>query len=244
MNSSIISKTFDFEDTFGVRLGYIILSFFGSFFQVLNLFVLSSKELKDSSYKYMFANSLNNLLYFLFVMLFHIYFIITSVNQKKSYLFLLCHIAILEYLTSCMAIFNLIAQIILSTQRILLILNKQIFQNISPYRGIAVITIISLVYYIPVLTIQKIDLVTKNNMTTNYTNQINEQNYAIVSTDFGRTSFGKTIRTILSIGRIVLATVILSVVNMINYYLFKKFFDKKINLTKRRVELSKFIAVF
>jgi len=242
MNSSIISKTVDFEDTFGVRLGYIILSFFGSFFQVLNLFVLSSKELKDSSYKYMFANSLNNLLYLMFIVLYHIYFIITSVNQKKSYLFLLCHIAILEYLTSCMAIFNLIAQIILSTQRILLILNKQIFQNISPYRGIAIITVISLVYYIPVLTIQKIDLVTKT--TTNYTNQINEQNYAIVSTDFGRTSFGKTIRTILSIGRIVLATVILSVVNMINYYLFKKFFDKKINLTKRRVELSKFIAVF
>ena len=240
MNDTLESKYIDLEDTFGVRLGYVIISCFGSIFQALNLFVLSSKKLKDSSYKYMFANSLNNLLYFLLVMLFHIYFIITLIHQKKSLLFLICQIAILEYLTSCMAIFNLIVQILLSIQRILMILNKQLFQNLSPYRGIIVITIFSLFYYIPVLTIQKIELASLTNMTTNHTNHGYEQNYAIVSTEFGKTSFGKSIRTILSIGRIVLATVVLSIVNIVNYYLFRKFFDKKVNLTKKRAELSKF----
>jgi hypothetical protein len=159
--------------------GISVLGMIGHF---LNVLVLSSRKLKDSSYKFMLANSINNFFYLLSVFKFFDCDQTCFPNQATLF-HLIFYIAIDEYLSSCMAIFNLLIQIFLSFQRILLVLNKKFCLTITPFKGISAILIVSLLYYAPILTIQKIELI-KNNVTLNTTNQKNYF-YSIVSTSFG-----------------------------------------------------------
>jgi len=228
MNSTYNSISNDFLDSFQ----YVIygISVIGMVGHVINVFVLSSSELKDSSYKFMLANSINNFFYLLSVFKFF-NCDQTCVPNQGTLFHLLYYIAVDEYLSSCMAIFNLLIQIFLSFQRILLVLNKKFFQNITPFKGILGISIISLIYYSPVLTIQKIELSIAN-VTRNST--IEEKPiYSIVSTNFGLSPFGQSIRIVLYSIRIILSTFILTILNVINYVLFKRYIKNKEKLLKK-----------
>lgn len=236
MNYTSVPSKVDLEDEFGVRLAYIIICFLGSLFLILNVTVLSSKQLSNSSYKFMLANTLNNLLYLFLVMCYHIYFIVTIFVDENRFVFLIVHIAIMEYLTSCMAIFNLLIQIYLTLQRIFLVLNKSYLQNTNTLLPILIISFVSLMYYVPILFIQK---VATNTMTLANETSSQIEKISIVPTKFGSTELGKSVRIILSSGRIFLATILLSVVNIVCYFVYRRFLAKKSILTRTATRTSK-----
>jgi len=206
MNNSSLHTEFDSEnyETFGLQLFILLTAWIGSISHIINIVVLLSPELKDKGYKFMLANSVNNMFYLLLCGIYD-FFICRNGCEKidKPLLLIIYFIVIDEYLTSCMAVFNLFIQIFLSLQRIFLVLNKSAFQNISVVKFILILASISLIFYSPILTIQRIEP-SQSNTTSN---ESSSKVYSIVRTDFGKTAFGECIPTVLSSFRIFLATV-------------------------------------
>jgi hypothetical protein len=229
-NSSMIAfLDSDNYETFGLQIFLLIVAWLGSFSHIINIVILLSPELKDISYKFMLANSVNNTFYLLLCGIYD-FFICKNGCEKidKPLLLIIYFIVIDEYLTSCMAVFNLLIQIFLSLQRIFLVLNKSYLQNISLIKSILILASISLIFYSPILTIQRIEL-SHPNATSNAHMPLL---YSIVHTHFGETAFGQSVPTVLSSLRIFLATILLSIVNIINFIAFKRYFEKRKKLTK------------
>lgn len=239
MNNSSLSINIDSKDIEAsiIQLSYGIVALIGSLSQIINILVLLSPDLKDSSYKFMLANSVNNACYLLLCAIYP-FFVCQSVCEiENQALFTLIYlIAIDEYLTSCMAVFNLLIQIFLSIQRIFLVTNNRFFQNISVIKSVSILAFVSLLFYSPIFTIQNIEL-SQANTTVNHSES---RLYSIVKTDFGSTTFGQHVRTIVSSLRIFLATVLLTIVNTINFIVFKRYFNKREKLIKTNLSKTVF----
>jgi hypothetical protein len=130
-----------------------------------------------------------------------------------------------------MAMFNLFIQIFLSIQRIFLVMNKTFLHNLAVWKVVMILALGSLTFYIPVLIVQKI-VKTEFNKNTTSADSFNENMYSVVSTQFGLSSAGTTFKTLLKVGRISTATIIFTIVNIVNYVCFKRFFDKRSKLLK------------
>jgi hypothetical protein len=234
-NSSIISISNGENNDRIVFLYFYSIIWVGIFSHIINIFVLISPVLKDISYKFMLANSVNNIFYLMLCGIYDFFLCQKVCERTEKPIELLIFLMIIrEYFSSCMAVFNLLIQIFLSLQRIFLVLNKNLLQNISVIKSILILASISLIFYSPILTIQRIEL-SHPNATSNANMSLL---YSIVKTDFGNTAFGQQVRTIVSSFRIFLATVLLTIANIINFIAFKRYFDKrkkmiKVNLSKK-----------
>ncbi len=215
---------------------YIII-WLGIMGHIINIAILIAPELKDISYKFMLANSVNNAFYLLLCGIYDFILCQKVCERNEKPLGLLIFLMIIrEYFSSCMAVFNLLIQIFLSIQRIFLVTNKRFFQNISVIKSVSILAFVSLVFYSPILTIQKIEL-SQSNTTLNHSES---RLYSIVKTDFGSTAFGEHVRTIVSSFRIFLATVLLTIVNTINFIAFKRYFNKRKKLIKTNLSKISF----
>jgi len=233
-NLSLANVPDTFTETFFANFRFVNCSIciVGTVAQLINISVLTLPTFKDSSYKYIQINSINNMLYLLFVGLFNFYWCGFNCKiENKSLFFVIYYLAIDEYLTSCMAMFNLFIQIFLSIQRIFLVTNKKFLHNIAVWKVVLIIAILSLTFYIPVLVVQKI-VKTENNKNTTISQSYDENMYSVVSTEFGLSSAGTTFKTLLKVGRISTATIIFTIVNTINYVSFRRFFNKRSKLLK------------
>lgn len=133
-----------------------------------------------------------------------------------------------DYFTSCLAIFSILIEIVLSLQRYLILINKATFQKISHKWIICILFLISLLYYLPMLFRKNI-LSTKINYLTNGTVFV-RTSYSIINTDFGSSPAGKTVPIVLTIIRIFLGTFLLTFVNIINTFKFRKRFNKRMQI--------------
>jgi hypothetical protein len=148
--------------------------------------------------------------------------------ERKNLFFALYYLVIAEYLTSCMAMFNLFIQIFLSIQRILIVTNKKFLQNASICKVILTLLLLSLIFYIPVLTV--LTIVNEKYNTKANNESLDESLYSVVSTDFGKSSAGTSVKTLVQVGRISIATVIFGIVNFLNYIAFRRFLNKRTKL--------------
>jgi hypothetical protein len=228
-NSSIISISNGENVDRIVFLYFYSILWIGILSHIINIVVLISPVLKDINYKFMLANSVNNTFYLLLCGIYDFFLCPKGCERTEKPIHVLIYrMVIRDYILSCMAIFNLLIQIFLSLQRIFLVLNKNLLQNISVIKSILILASISLIFYSPILTIQRIELSHPNATLNKNTSVL----YSIVQTEFGGSAFGLQVRTIVSSLRIILATVILTITNFINFITFKRYFDKRKKLIK------------
>lgn len=203
---------------------YLILpqiNIFGVITNVLSVAVFLNPKLEDPTFKYMLATSFNDI----------IYLILTSYNIMKycaecplytSYFTQIYLIYINDYLTSSLAIFNILIDIVISFQRYFILLNKPYCQNISYKWVLFIIMVVSLVYYFPLIFFKDILVISNSTSSADV-----ETKYAATKNALGNSNFGKITPIVLSVGRIFLGVGVLTFINIMNAYEFKKRFYKK-----------------
>lgn len=188
-----------------------------------NIVVFVNRQLKDPTYTFLLAEACIDLCY---VSLLACYLVfkcgLASCEQRKTQLgFQIYVLVVANYLTSCMAINNIIIELFLSIQRLCIISNWSFLQNISAPKGVLVVLAVSLVYYSPVLFLNRIFA------------QTNSQGVLVFSlplTDFGQSSIGHITPAILILVRLSLATIGLFSVNMFMFFKFRQHLEKKSKL--------------
>jgi hypothetical protein len=85
------------------------------------------------------------------------------------------------------------------------------------------ILLISLIYYSPVLFFSKIIPLQQNNTTPE-----DNTGYKVIKTSLGSSSFGQITPIVLSVVRLVLTMIVITVINIMNIIEFKKRFSNRI----------------
>lgn len=191
-----------------------VISVFGMCTNTINIMVFKDKSLKDPSYFIMLLFAVNNTLY-LFLISFMIFLRCGSVCEGYQRL-LVSNVYLLvfvEYLTSSLAMNGIFLELLLSLQRLKMLMNKRTcsLHHNGKRKLLApvLLFIISLVYYLPVLFMKKI--------------QRGSIGYVLISTEFGKSFASQVIISTLSIIRLCLATWVLFIVNMITVLRFNKY---------------------
>lgn len=208
---------------------YCIVCSLGSITSLINIFVLSNKKLKDPVYSYYLASSIID---FIYVTIIALKIFITCGSPcifRKNYLSTLIYILYFQdYLTSCLAITNILIEVFISLQRFMIISNKKFLLNFRPILVVIFLSVFCLIYYIPVIFLKSIQHESKDQ-------------YALESTKFGLSSGGKIFSIVLSLIRLIFASVVLFIINWLNLIRFRKLMVKKSNLALKIQDLrSKF----
>lgn len=191
---------------------------FGSITSLINILVLSNKKLKDPVYSYYLTSTIIDFIY-ITIIAFKIFIVCGSkCNFRKNHLStLIYNLYFQDYFTSCLAINNILLEIYVSLQRFMIISNKKFLQNSRPILVIVFISIFSIFYYLPVIFLKRLV-------------SIPNENFVLENTKFGSSSFGKIISIILSLTRLILASMVLFLINWFNLTGFRKLMAKKSHL--------------
>ncbi len=196
----------------------------------LNIAVFLNPKMKDVTFKYMLAISISDCIYL--GLLSYVSFLSCSdCLFTKNYATAFYAIFIDDYLTSCLGIFALFIDITLSVQRFFILKNKYFCQKLSYKLTISILLLIALLYYLPVTFF-------KNIVEIENTNSTNCTEYAAVLNKLGQTSFGNLTPVVITSFRIFLGTVVLTSINLVNAYEFKKRMEKKVKKAPNSIELS------
>jgi hypothetical protein len=207
----------------------MVLRYTGISFSLLNMLVLRNKKLKDPLYSFLLVMATVDSLYGIIIM---------SIgwtdcpNGCSPYLYLanlILYIVVSEYLTSCMALFNILLEIFLTLQRIFIISNMQICRNASVKKVCVTFVFISLVFYSPVLFIDHI-------ISTSGADGNNQSiNFKRVRTEFGKTTYAMWTLIGLNFTRAALVTVVLLIINIVAIVKFNAYLERKAQLTSKNI---------
>lgn len=193
---------------------------FGIIANILNIICFANRKMKDSSFKYMLAISISDLFY-LSLCLYGYIVLCPDCPLNELYFNKLYEICIDDYFTSCLAIFSISTDIVLSFQRTFLLLNKPFCVKVSHKIILGLVLLIALIYYTPVLFFKKI--VASDNLTNVSLNQIK---YKTSPSDIGSSLYAKYISISLAVIRMFLGVFVLSSINLTNLIIFKKRVNK------------------
>ena len=219
----------------------IIIRFVSLTLSLLSMSVFANKaKLKDRLYRYMFANSLADVAYtslMNFTILFSVFIVCNKSipfgcpSSYSYYLSIVMYILFMEYMTSCLAFFNIVLEIFLTVERIILISNfdSNRLKNAKTKLVCSVIFSIALFLHSPLLFVNKIT----GEMFNSDNNPNNKTKLKLEKTEFGASYIAKTYLSSLSILRIVLVIFVLLVLNVVALFKFKAFTRNKQNLRER-----------
>ncbi|CAF0703540.1 unnamed protein product [Brachionus calyciflorus] len=221
-NQSLISDINNSVDSYSIV--YVSLQFFGILTNLINIIIFSNSKLKDPSYKFTLALSINSFIN-LIIGAFRIFISCgppCSKNRASIYgqIYLLF---IDDFLTSSLNMNATLIEIYLSLQRLMLIMNRPVLQKVSAVIFVPILAAISVVIYIPIIFIKTIYPIESSNSSS--------VTYGLRINDFGSSTFGKALPTALTLIRIILVIGVIFVVNLITSYKFKKYMDKKHSIT-------------
>ena len=235
MDDSEINKTLAVMDEVAPLMRDIMTSgsiyIVGTLLNMICIVVLLRPKLKEPTYTFMLANSFVELAYCLisaFTMLVYCGSVCGQVLETFAANFY--NIYFMEYFTSCLAIYSILIEIYISIKRYLLILNRKAFERVPNILVIALLGSISLIYYLPILFVYKVDV----KIVENKQNQ-SETVYSTNLSDFGRTALGTYVPTILSSIRIVLVLVVLLIVNVMSTIAFREHLKRKASISSRQL---------
>jgi hypothetical protein len=216
-------ESFDWSNCWGYSLLPAICSF-GCLTNCTNILVLINPKMKDISFKYILAKSLADFFYLLLCT--YIFVEYCSDYSLYTVYFTQWYIIYIDiYLTSCLAVFIILTDISVSFIRYTILKNKPFLQSISPFKVIGFLLITSLIYYFPVLFFSSIQSTQQINNTTN-TDYNNE--YYVINTQVGSSLYGKITPIILSVIRIILSMFVLTGLNIMNAYEFRKRYSNRV----------------
>lgn len=159
----------------------------------------------------------------------------TQCSSGVQYLALFMSISIQDYLSSSLAVFNIVMEIFLTIQR-LYIFNNKVFPHprFQVRHVFAIISIFSLLFYVPICfqTVIQTQYVELKNGT-----MVIE--YSLVKTTFGKSVIGKLTPVILSTIRLILCGPILLAASIANIVYFQRYLDKKMSVSGTTVSGKK-----
>lgn len=199
------------------------IAIFGTFTSLINFKVFNNKKFADQIYKYFIFTSANDFIY-CFILSFYVLVACGSICDKlrsKTYLSQFYLLFFGDYLTSALALIGIIIEIFVSLQRLFLILNKSLMQNLKPILVILIISLFCLMFYLPILFVRAIV-------------PLGDNKFQIVISEFGSTNFGAIIPSIISAFRLFLASCVMLIINLITLGHFKKYLNKK-----NKIKISK-----
>ena len=195
----------------------ILACFFGLITNSLSVLVFYKAKFKDISFKYMFVTSFCDLIYLALTLIAEIFVDFERTDESNfSYFQKMYLIWIDDYFTSCLALFCIQIDIVLSLQRYLILLNKSFCHKISYKIIMVVLFIVSLIYYLPVVFFK--DIISK------YSNETNSTQYQAVKNQLGSSLFGNMSVILMSAFRFFLGIIVLTLINILNSCEFKKRF--------------------
>jgi hypothetical protein len=141
------------------------------------------------------------------------------------FLFSILDILLSNYFTSCLALSNIIIEIVVTCQRVIIISNKGSNERARrPWLVCLIIFIISLTVYSPVLFMSQVKTEETRNVTTV------RRDYYPGMTDFGKSKVGLFLKQLIALLRIGLVLVVLSIVNCIASVKYTAFYNRKLAL--------------
>jgi hypothetical protein len=214
------------------------IKYMGVITSIINLLVFSQRIMRQKPMlQFFLAMSLSDVIYSL------IFAILIPISRacmwqkennsaedadlKVCYIASVLFIMLSDYLASCLALFNISIEIFVTCQRVIIVSRdltaNEKRQRLRPWAICLLIFIVSLTVYSPVLLMNKVQLVEIRNETTGAV----RRDYSNEKNEFGRTSGGLFIIKLVTLFRMFLVTVVLTVVNIIASIKFTAFLKRK-----------------
>lgn len=222
MNDSENNNQTSNNDDYDLNIDYYIeevILIFGLFTVSINIIVFAELRFKDTAYKFLLLEAIVDFIYLLLLSLSIFVYCGTPCSAVYTSIWgKLYNLAIDDYLTSGLAINNILIEIVLSLQRLFIITNKPWLSDISFLKTSLVIGVVSLLFYLPLLILNKIV-------------QIGPNEYSLVAAS-GHV-LDSVIPTLISSLRLFLATVGLFSINLVTFVHFKRHMKRKSKLLSK-----------
>jgi hypothetical protein len=216
------------------QLSYLTIGFVSIFTSLVNILVFASPNLKDKTYKFLLITSVFDVLYLMMVFFTELFQKYCSYNplacgSSAQYASYATVIALNYYVTSCFAIYSIFSEVFLTLQRLLMLRKIKFLQNATLPLVVPLLLIASFLYYTPALFVERIVLT--GNIYV-YDSKMYEE-YALVPTEFA-VKYGGVMLVVLSTIRMCLVMIVLSVLNAVSIFSFKKFLANKSKIVARK----------
>jgi hypothetical protein len=233
-----ISPSFD-PKTLATYSIYTLCSIIPAFLAIppilLNILVFANPRLADPAFKILLTIAITDLLYMLLDLInlfMDIYcepmpFMCGNGGINGQYISFFLDQLLGNYLTSCLALYSILAEIFLITQRLFHITDLRGLRGLTARHVSPVIAVISLIYYLSFWFCYAFKATGQIFVYKNHT----YVEYNLELTRFGETSAGTWLLSALNIVRMALVIVVLFFLNMLSVVYFQKFLKKKSNLT-------------
>lgn len=198
---------------------------------VVNISVFASRSVlkKHKAFQYLLVMSINDLIYITPISLLP-RLVCQLETSPVSWCSLTTQQAIMmidilfsDWLTSFFAFFNILIEIYLSLERLFTLLKKKLIIT-SFWYVIAIMGTFSLLYYLPTCFMKQ---ATKLNICPSSNESLPVTVYSIQDTEFGLSTAGNVIMVVLSIIRLLCASVLLLVLNLLTIWKFIQFESQK-----------------
>lgn len=190
-----------------------VISFLGIIANIICSLIFLNQKLTDQAYRFMLIISVSSIFYLSFSSFYIIVDCRDNCKVSKTFTANLFEMYIKEYFTSCLAFFIVLIEILLSVKRFLILScsfrHKTISIKYLPFICLG----FSFLLYSPELFIKKIIQV--------------ENGYTLCKTNFGKSKSGSYYPIVVSFLRVFLATVFLSILNILTALKFKLQMNKK-----------------
>lgn len=197
---------------------YSSVCLFGTITVSLSISIFVNKSLKDRTYRFLLIEATVDFFYISMMGSSSLINCGSPCQSRSNTLWAqLIRLCIYDYLTSCLAINNILIEIFISIERLCIVSNKCYFQKLSFQPVVFTIGIFSLLFYTPVLFLESIS-------------NLGNGNYQLATTNFGNSEIGRLIPSVLTAIRLLLATVFLFSINVITLIKFKRHLNKKLKL--------------
>ena len=199
---------------------YINLCMFGSLTNLVNILIFLDSSLKDKVFRYLLMISINDFLYFSLTTL----VFILRVVKNFSYISMLLELYSDTYFTSCLAIYKILIELVISLDRYFILCNKRLLKENSHKIVLPALLVISLAFYSPVLLMYDIKL--ESNSTTDY---------SLVGNNFYKSLTGETLLKIIWVSRAFVSSILLLIINIIASIKLNKISEKRMKMKSSKL---------
>jgi hypothetical protein len=191
---------------------------------LVSLRILASIKSNNIVYKFITVISLVDIMYLGLMLMIRTTDLVCQENVAKNcpsihYVFSVAFIWISDYLTSCLALFNILMEILITLERLFMISNYlPTMRNVTKVKLISfIIFAISFSVYIPVLFMKHVKLNPKQNPDIGY------KQYQMAKTEFGETKTATMFMNSVNIFRVLLYTFVLLTLNSVIVHRFRRY---------------------
>lgn len=211
---------------------YWILCLLATFTSLVNSLVFVNKNLKDQTYTFLLFQSINDI--------FYVAFVGTSTFianfDPRTHVANIFRIVFYDYAASSLAIINILMELLLTLQRLFILLNKPFLHKNMIYLFLAVY-VLGFVLYIP-------SLFFKNTVSYSLANVTNGSSVFVDILEesvFAKSRLGSILPTILSMFRLSIPTFVIFPLSIMVIYEFNKLMSKKKSLLIKNFKIGNWL---